>query len=60
MKNGMKVVLVNVKQLLADVSLNIQVGSWNDPKDHSGLANMCGHILGSSSEKFNVTTDYLN
>lgn len=37
---------------MAEASMNVQAGSWNEPKEFPGLAHFCEHMLFEGSSKF--------
>lgn len=42
----MKVLLIrDPKATMAEASMNVEVGSWHEPKDYPGLAHFCEHML---------------
>jgi len=46
MDNHLKVLLIrDSKASMAEASMNVEVGSWHEPKDFPGLAHFCEHML---------------
>ena len=53
LKNGIKYILINKKKLERTyVSININVGSFHNPKDYGGLAHFLEHMLFIGSKKY--------
>lgn len=51
--NRLKVLLINDPQSdLSSVAMNVAVGSWNEPKEHPGLAHLLEHMLFEGSSSF--------
>ena len=53
LNNGIKYILINKKKLERTyVSININVGSFHNPKDYGGLAHFLEHMLFIGSKKY--------
>jgi insulysin len=51
--NKLKVLLIrDPKATMAEASMNVQVGSWHEPKEYPGLAHFTEHMLFQGSKRF--------
>jgi len=59
LENGLKVILVSDKEAdKAAASMNVAVGSGNDPQDREGLAHFLEHMLFLGTEKYPDPGEY--
>lgn len=59
LQNGLKAILINDPDSdKSAAALDVNVGSYNDPKDLPGLAHFCEHLLFLGTEKYPKENDY--
>ncbi|TID18194.1 hypothetical protein CANINC_003935 [Pichia inconspicua] len=59
LKNGLTALLINDPTTdKSAAALDVNVGSYNDPKDLPGLAHFCEHLLFLGTEKYPKENDY--
>lgn len=59
LSNGMEVYLISDPgSAQGGAVLKVQAGSWDDPKEHQGLAHFVEHMLFLGTEKYPIESDY--
>ncbi|MCH1429316.1 MAG: insulinase family protein [Chlamydiales bacterium] len=53
LKNGLQALIISDPKIdKSGAGLNVAVGSWEDPKEHPGMAHFCEHMLFLGTKKY--------